>query len=243
MASARYTLNITPDPPEEPPHEMTSKEKRENFWFYYKWHVIIGVVILVIAVMTIKDVLTRENPDYTIGVLTQDGLPVGMQDVLKEQLAVFFDDRNGDGRVSVTVQDYAIPLTEDGSGDPYSMMAGVTRLMGDLQTHTAVIFLTDEASMFSEQYGVFAKTDGTLAEAEVAVDADELGPLWSECPALAALELGEVEVYEGASIDFDQYIEGFRVLTCYLTDSVLEDADIAANYEGSMAAYAAMTAQ
>ena len=53
MASARYTLNITPDPPEEPPHEMTAKEKRENFWFYYKWHVIVGIFVVILLVMLV----------------------------------------------------------------------------------------------------------------------------------------------------------------------------------------------
>ena len=46
MASPRYTLNIKPEDlqPEQPKHEMTGKEKRENFWFYHKWHVIVGNV-------------------------------------------------------------------------------------------------------------------------------------------------------------------------------------------------------
>lgn len=46
MASPRYTLNIKPEDlqPEQPKHEMTGKEKRENFWFYHKWHVIVGIV-------------------------------------------------------------------------------------------------------------------------------------------------------------------------------------------------------
>ena len=42
MASPRYTLNIKPEDlqPEQPKHEMTGKEKRENFWFYHKWHAV-----------------------------------------------------------------------------------------------------------------------------------------------------------------------------------------------------------
>ena len=50
MASPRYTLNIKPEDlqPEQPKHEMTGKEKRENFWFYHKWHVIVGIVAAVL---------------------------------------------------------------------------------------------------------------------------------------------------------------------------------------------------
>lgn len=100
MASARYTLNITPDPPEEPPHEMTAKEKRENFWFYYKWHVIVGIFVAVLLVMLVRDVMTNDPADYTIGVITDSGLPTGAADVLSEKLAPFFDDRDGDGVVT-----------------------------------------------------------------------------------------------------------------------------------------------
>ena len=240
MASARYTLNITPDPPEEPPHEMTAKEKRENFWFYYKWHVIVGAVVLLIAILFIKDMALRKDPDYTVGVLTQTGIPVTAQEALEEKLAQFFDDRNGDGEVTVSVQSYTIPLEGD-TDDPYTVMAGMTQLTGDLQAYTSMIFLTNDAALFSRQYGFFVKNDGTLADISVETDESELGVAWVDCPALTSLALGTGEEAAGYSYDMDAFFADFRVVMRYVDESALEDEDVAAVYAGALAAYEAMT--
>lgn len=260
MASARYTLNITPDPPEEPPHEMTAKEKRENFWFYYKWHVIVGIFVAVLLVMLVRDVMTNDPADYTIGVITDSGLPTGAADVLSEKLAPFFDDRDGDGVVTVAIQDYTLPLDEaqdssasagasasgmtGGATDPYTLMAGVTRLTGDLQSDTCVLFLTDNAAAYSEKYGFFAQNDGTLADVDEAVSDEDLGVLWADCPALASLGLGSVETISGLQLDLDAYMENFRLIPRWYDDEKLAGKEkTAAYYEGNMAAYDAMTAQ
>lgn len=79
MASPRYTLNIKPEDlqPEQPKHEMTGKEKRENFWFYHKWHVIVGIVAALMVFSFVWEIATQVHPDYTIGILTTTGVPMG----------------------------------------------------------------------------------------------------------------------------------------------------------------------
>lgn len=78
MASPRYTLNIKPEDlqPEQPKHEMTGKEKRENFWFYHKWHVIVGIVAALMVFSFVWEIATQVHPDYTIGILTTTGVPM-----------------------------------------------------------------------------------------------------------------------------------------------------------------------
>ena len=110
MASPRYTLNIKPEDlqPEQPKHEMTGKEKRENFWFYHKWHVIVGIVAALMVFSFVWEIATQVHPDYTIGILTTTGVPMGTGEALAEQLKPYFDDRNGDGEVVVSVMEYTI---------------------------------------------------------------------------------------------------------------------------------------
>ncbi len=240
MASARYTLNITPDPPEEPPHEMTAKEKRANFWFYYKWHVLVGLFVVIVAALLLKDVLFRTEPDYTVGVLSETGLPTGAAEALAEKFAEFFDDRNGDGKVVVAVEDYALPLDEDGV-DPYSVMAATTRLTGDIAARTSVLFLTDNAPAYAAKVGVFVTEDGDVVEEGETADEEALGPLWSECPALAGI--GEAEDMMGSTFKVDELMADFRILRRVFPDEAMEKKDDAANYSGSMAAYEAMTAR
>ena len=92
MASARYTLNITPDAPEKPSGPMTPRQKWDNFWFYHKWHVVVGVVVALLVGLMIRDVVTNTEPDYTIGVLTSQSLPYDAELTLAEKLTPLCDD-------------------------------------------------------------------------------------------------------------------------------------------------------
>lgn len=124
MASPRYTLNIKPEDlqPEQPKHEMTGKEKRENFWFYHKWHVIVGIVAALMVFSFVWEIATQVHPDYTIGILTTTGVPMGTGEALAEQLKPYFDDRNGDGEVVVSVMEYTIGKDADSIADPNVQM-------------------------------------------------------------------------------------------------------------------------
>ena len=211
MASARYTLNIKPDAPEEPPKPMTRRQKWDNFWFYHKWHVIIGVAAALMAGLLVKDVVTKVEPDYTIGVLTTQSLPYSADETLGEKLATLCDDRNGDGKVEVQVLEYWI--TEDAI-DPNTQMAMITKLMGDMQTGESMLFLTDDVAVFEEKYGIFAYNDGTAPEDFENADITGMGVAWEDCPALTALELGE---YQGQTLMDDstgssqEYLKKFYV--------------------------------
>ena len=134
MASPRYTLNIKPEDlqPEQPKHEMTGKEKRENFWFYHKWHVIVGIVAALMVFSFVWEIATQVHPDYTIGILTTTGVPMGTGEALAEQLKPYFDDRNGDGEVVVSVMEYTIGKDADSIADPNVQMANITKLSGDI---------------------------------------------------------------------------------------------------------------
>ena len=50
----------------------TAKEKRANWWYYHKIQLGLGVVALALAVSIIYSIVSKVEPDYTIGLLTQD---------------------------------------------------------------------------------------------------------------------------------------------------------------------------
>ena len=111
---------------------MTGKEKRENFWFYHKWHVIVGIVAALMVFSFVWEIATQVHPDYTIGILTTTGVPMGTGEALAEQLKPHFDDRNGDGEVVVSVMEYTIGKDADSIADPNVQMANITKLSGDI---------------------------------------------------------------------------------------------------------------
>lgn len=46
--------------------ESELHKKRENFWYHYKWHTIVGVAVVVLAVFFIKDMFFGPHYDATI---------------------------------------------------------------------------------------------------------------------------------------------------------------------------------
>lgn len=240
MASARYTLNIKPDAPEEPPKPMTRRQKWDNFWFYHKWHVIIGVAVALMVGLLVKDVVTKVEPDYTIGVLTTQSLPYSADETLGEKLATLCDDRNGDGKVEVQVLEYWI--TEDAI-DPNTQMTMITKLMGDMQTGESMLFLTDDVAVFEEKYGIFAYNDGTAPEDFENADITGMGVAWEDCPALAGLDLGNTATLDGSEGEpLQDTMKNYTLVKRVYTGSTLEgDEELTAYYNSAAALFDAWT--
>ena len=115
MASARYTLNIKPEdlkPDEEKP--LTPKEKRANFWYYNKWKIAAGLLLVVVVGIFIADVVGKVEPDLNIAVVCQKGIPDAVTNRLGDALveAGLVPDLNGDGRQMVTVNQYNLNFDE-----------------------------------------------------------------------------------------------------------------------------------
>lgn len=239
MASARYTLNIKPEDiqPDAPPPELTPKEKRENFWFYYKWHVIGGAFAFVLLFTLFWDIVTQVKPDYTIGIISSNTLPAGIGEVMAERLTPCFDDRNGDGRVVVSVVEYTIGSGEALNGiDPNVQMANSTKLMGDLDMGESMLFLTDDLEYFEEQYFLFAYNDGSVPEEGAQPDYSRMGVRWGDCPTLTALELGSAGDFAGVpGIDYQSFLQDFRLVQRIIGGTKLEDNQKAIAYHAACA--------
>lgn len=223
MASARYAFYMTPDPPEEK-HELTPKEKRQNYWHYHKWYYITGLAALAMVASFIYEVASQVEPDYQIGILSN--YSVGDQTVvaLEEHLTALADDRNGDNKIKVSVMEYVVSVAPDtveidsaaaaesapSSGavstspeapaatgvDPYMQMAGLTKLTGDLQSGESMFFLTTDVEGYQRQFGAFAYNDGTAPAEEEAPDLTRMGVKWTDCATLANLPLGNMKLMD-----------------------------------------------
>lgn len=195
MASARYDYLKKDIPPPEPPKEYTKKEKRQNFWHYYKWHFVVGFAILAIVFSFIYSIATKVQPDYTIGLISGTSYPEGMVKNLETGLKEFGYDRNGDGETIVIVNQYTLQLSEeDSGGDPNMQAANMTRLVGDLQMFESMIFLTPQVEKVQQAQGFFAYNDGTSPVEGAEVDYSKMGIKWADCKALTTLPLGTVDL-------------------------------------------------
>ena len=106
------------------------KEKKEfqnwweNYWYYYKWHTIAGIFVLVVLIITITECAKTVKPDLGVSIVTK-----GM---ISEDYVDFdghFDDKlidiNNDGKKHIGATKMFVPLEPQNEQD-VAMMQKVT---------------------------------------------------------------------------------------------------------------------
>lgn len=122
----------------KPQMKEETRKKIDNFWYYYKIHVLVVVFILFVAGVFIKDIVTKVDYDCSVAFVTEEMMTneeiSSIQSVFEREA----EDLNGDGEIHVEVQNYTIPQGD--SADPQLVAAGQTKLTVDIQDGTSMIF-------------------------------------------------------------------------------------------------------
>lgn len=172
------------------PVELTARQKRANWWYYHKWHVLLGVGLLAVGAYLGARLLGvgQTAPDYQVAYVGSAALPEDTAAALESALADLGTDCNGDGQVVVRLNQYVMG---DGSGEgAMYAYAGSTRLMADLDACESYFFLLEDPEVFQANYQVLRRLDGSLPE-ETDRDYESCCVAWSHCPVLQDLPLGE----------------------------------------------------
>lgn len=108
------------------------KKKLENFWYYYKWHVIVGIVAVIVAATSIYDAVTKTEPDLTIDCIIDSGIDYTYSGAMAAKLekSGVVADNNGDGHKSVNVQYYQTGRDTSNLSADGSMTEAVQLRMG-----------------------------------------------------------------------------------------------------------------
>lgn len=152
------------------------KKKWDNFWYYYKYHVLIGAFLLFCVVMFVKDMLGKVSYDYEVGFLGNYSLAEEERVKLEEWFSKNAKDLNKDGEVHVQVNDYFIPSEGDVGYDPQMVMAGQTKFTVDVQSGTSMIyFISKESYEKFKTMEVFPEKEDQLIEMENCKGFQEIG--------------------------------------------------------------------
>lgn len=185
MARERYLLHAgseTIHRQGEDKKPETPKKKWENFWYYHRLHVLIAAAVVLLAAVFIAQSLQTVKPDYTVGMITSTACSDSTIDALQTAMQKYGKDLNGDGRVTVQINQYTIAPSDSGTSsglsgvNPEVQAAMQTKLVADLTTGTSIIFITDDASFRrQEQAGnhMFAYLDGSTPK-DSAADYDKM---------------------------------------------------------------------
>lgn len=122
----------------KPQMKEETRKKIDNFWYYYKIHVLVVVFILFVASVFIKDIVTKVDYDYSVAFVTEEMMTNEEISSIQSMFEGEAEDLNGDGEIHVEVQNYTIPQGD--SADPQLVAAGQTKLTVDIQEGTSMIF-------------------------------------------------------------------------------------------------------
>ena len=154
---------------EKPKYELHGFKKVENFFYHYKWHVVVGVFFAAVLIFLIQSLITKDQGDIRVLLVAKShevadnvAFKVGEFEQGLEQFCPDFDDN---GYVHVDV--YNIDLSDN--PDPQYMLAGVTKATSELMYGEAQMFIVDKE-------GLSALTNGSF---EGLMNLEEMFP---DCP-------------------------------------------------------------
>ena len=176
-------MKAPPKPSEVAIVPKTPKEKWDNFWFQYKWHVTAIVAVTVILAVLITQCATRTKSDLEVVYFTYTSALDEQTDKIAEYIEKYASDINGDGAVNVQVINCSFT---DNSGNVQYKNTMLTKLQSLIAgDQNALLYITDEKSYkylsgisdgegifegeplkFGEDFYSFTKTDnfGNLPE-------------------------------------------------------------------------------
>lgn len=135
-----------------------AKLKWENFWYYYKLHVVAGAFIIIVISSFIYNKVTAQEYDYSIAILSTKSLTFEDEETLVAAFQSCGQDLNNDGDVKVKILHYNLDNSDN--ADPNQLMASQTQMIGDLQLGTSMIYIySDKIYNDFKGKGIFPEDD------------------------------------------------------------------------------------
>lgn len=169
-----------------------TKKELSNWFYYYKWWLLLGLVLLGIMGSILWNGLGigQVKTDHYIAYVGSKPLPEQCVTALEKALSLLAPDLTGDGTVKVELRQY---ITEAGSGTSEDIMYGYAaevRLLADITDGESYIFLLEDPAQFQLDYQILAEADGSMPEDDDFLTADKVYR-WENCPVLMGLTLGD----------------------------------------------------
>lgn len=213
---------------------MQQKKERlskiKNWWYYYKYYVICGVILLGIACQLIGNALGlwENSPDYQIAYIGKTPLPGNTITALEQAFSSISSDFNGDGEVIVKIHQY---ISGSQSADPETMYyeyGSEITLIGDINDCESYFFLMDNPESFQRKYHILASPDGSCpAETDNSVKGKVIA--WHDNSILSEMNLGSYSdtiLGQISSGDNQELLSGlFLGRRCFYTDTISKNSE------------------
>ncbi len=116
-------------------------KKIANFWYYYKWHTIIGVFSAIVIGVCVWQVVSSEDYDYTVMLYTSRSTTTALSQALEKTLCEYGEDLDNNGKVSVQVLNVSYSDTDTNKNFKNSQAQA---LRGELLSERCFLVITDD---------------------------------------------------------------------------------------------------
>lgn len=179
--------------------------RAKNWWTYHWKPVLLILVLAAIGVVCAAQFFGQKEPDMRVGYAAVQELPPDTAAALTKALEGFCPDRDGDGKATVELEQFAVDLRQDAApADMNEQMAGVTLMTGFIyDAGGANLFLLADPEGFQRRTGALRYLDGAAPGEENAYDAANWRKMVyaiKDCPVLMGLDLGGETLPEGLYI-------------------------------------------
>lgn len=176
---------------EQTPKPAAFSRRFKNWWYYHKWYVICGGILLWILIDVTGSAfgLWEKEPDFRIAYVGSEPLPEDTVAALEQGFARLAGDFNQDGEVLVQVNQFIEAAPESVPEAALSSYGSEIKLMGDISANESYFFLTDDPEALQRSFQILANSDGSCPD-ETDYSAEGKTVLWSDCSALSEMDLG-----------------------------------------------------
>ena len=146
-----------------PVRELTPREKWNNWWYYHKWHVVLGVALVAMLANILWNAwsVNKDLPDFQVAYVGSRPLTEEQAMQLQERFTALGADLDGDGAVRVTLAQYVIPSDVNADTVLFAQAAQV-QMVGDIDHCDSFFFLLDDPEGFQSGTHVLCNADGSL---------------------------------------------------------------------------------
>lgn len=132
---------------------QTFKKRVENFWYYHKYHLLIGLAVAAVIAVLAAQCASNQSPDYTVILAMQKSVPDEVAEVMAREFEKYGEDRNGDGRVLVEMVNCSYNSNDTNNT---RVMAQIGKLQAQLSLPDSMLIVTDPQYFATlDQQGVF----------------------------------------------------------------------------------------
>ena len=172
---------------------MTFKEKLSNYWYYYKWHTVIGALALVFLLITLVECAQKKTPDLSVAYAGYEYITT---DEFQNDISEIVGDVNGDGIEYVFVDNITIPK-EIKTEQDLAMNQKLILLFVDGETRMFIL----ERDFMDAYVDAFENLDGILPddtlENALEYEGKKIAVSTLNCPKLEKYGLSKDNLYMG----------------------------------------------